>query len=164
MAITKQKKAEVLSKVRDIFSTASTVVFVNFHKLTVAEERDLRAALRTESVGYTVAKKTLIKKALEEKGVVGEMPTLEGEIALAYGTDEIAPARAIAAFVKKYPEHVSMLGGIFAGAYVDQAGITSIAAIPGMEALRAQFVQLINSPLQRFAVVLNAKADKANAS
>ena len=160
MAITKQKKEEILSKVRSIVAGAKTIVFVNFHLLTVAEERDVRAALRAENVGYTVAKKTLIRKALDEKGFTGEMPSLDGEVALAYASDEIAPARAIAAFVKKYPEHIGMLGGIFAGAYVDKAGITSIAAIPGMDALRAQFVQLINSPRQRFAVVLNAKADK----
>ena len=160
MAITKQKKEEILSKVRDIVAGAKTIVFVNFHSLTVAEERTIRAALREENVGYTVAKKTLIRIALSEKGFTGEMPSLDGEVALAYAEDEIAPARAIATFVKKYPEHLSMLGGIFAGAYVDKAGITSISAIPGMETLRAQFVQLINSPLQRFAVVLNAKAEK----
>lgn len=160
MAITKQKKVEILSKVESILADAKTVVFVNFHSLTVAEERELRRALQSESVGYTVAKKTLVRKALEKKGIEGQMPSLDGEVALAYGQDEIAPARGIAAFVKKYPEHISMLGGIFAGAYVDKTGITSIASIPGMDTLRAQFVQLINSPLSRFAVVLNAKAEK----
>jgi hypothetical protein len=36
--------------------------------------------------------------------------------------------------------------------------IKSIAAIPGMETLRAMFAQVINSPRQRFAVVLNEVA------
>ena len=63
-------------------------------------------------------------------------------------------------FVKKFGEHLSFVGGVFGGAYVGKDEITSTAAIPGVETLRAQFVQLINSPLQRFAVVLQAKADK----
>ena len=51
-----------------------------------------------------------------------------------------------------------MSGGVFGGAYVGKDEIISIASIPGMDVLRAQFVQLINSPLQRFAVVLNEYA------
>ena len=79
---------------------------------------------------------------------------------MAYGTDEIVPAREMAVFVKKYPEQLSFVGGVFGGMFVDKAGIISIASIPGMQALRAQFVQLINSPLQRFAMVLNEQAKK----
>jgi large subunit ribosomal protein L10 len=160
MAITKQKKTEIIEKMRGILADASTLVFVNFHGLTVAEERELRSSLRKEGVGYTVAKKSLVKRALDEKGIGGVLPELSGEIAVAYGADELAPAREVAAFAKTHAEHLAMVGGVFGGAYVDKAGITSIASIPGLETLRAQFVQLINSPLQRFAVVLNAKADK----
>ena len=89
-----------------------------------------------------------------------DAPALDGEIALAYGTDELAPARELAVFVKKFGEHLAFAGGVFGGKYVGKDEITSIAAIPGLDSLRAQFVQLINSPLQRFAVVLHAKAEK----
>jgi large subunit ribosomal protein L10 len=160
MAITKQKKTEIVEKMRGILSEAKTLVFVNFHGLTVAEERELRSTLRKEGVGYAVAKKTLIKRAFDEKGFAGAFPELAGEVAVAYSTDELAPAREVAAFAKTHAEHIAMLGGVFAGAYMDKAQMGSIAAIPGMQTLRAQFVQLINSPRQRFAVVLNAKAEK----
>lgn len=160
MAITKEKKGEILSKIKNVLSEAKTVVFVNFHGMTVVEERQLRQTLRKEGVGYVVAKKSLIKRALGEHRIEGTLPELEGEVALAYGADELAPAREVAVFAKTHAEHTSMLGGIFAGSYMDKAQIASIAAIPGMQTLRAQFVQLINSPLQRFAVVLNAKAEK----
>lgn len=160
MAITKQKKTEIIEKLKGVLSDAKTLVFVNFHGLTVAEERSLRQALRAEGVGYTVAKKTLIKRALDEKGFSGDLPSLEGEVAVAYSSDELAPAREVAAFAKTHAEHLSMLGGMFSGAYVNKAEIASIAAIPGMQTLRAQFVQLINSPIQRLAVVIHAKAEK----
>jgi large subunit ribosomal protein L10 len=160
MAITKQKKVEIVDKMRGIMSSAKTLVFVNFHGLTVAEERELRSSLRKEGVGYTVAKKSLIKRALDEKGITGNLPELSGEVAVAYGADELSPAREVAAFAKTHAEHIAMLGGVFGGEYMDKAAITGIASIPGLETLRAQFVQLINSPLSRFAIVLNAKADK----
>ncbi|MBC7836696.1 50S ribosomal protein L10 [Acetobacteraceae bacterium] len=160
MAITRQKKEEVVGKVAEIASKAKTLVFAKFKGLTVAEQNEMRKALRAQSIGYTVAKKSLIKRGLAEAKYEGTAPELEGEIALAYGEDELSPARELAIFVKKFGDHLAFAGGVFGGKYVDKSEIISIAAIPGMQALRAQFVQLINSPRQRFAVVLNAKADK----
>ena len=160
MAITRQKKEEIVAKVSDVIKSAKTLVFANFKGLTVAEQNEMRKTLRPLGVGYTVAKKTLLRRALDAAKYTGEAPVLDGEIALAYGEDELAPARELAVFVKKFGEHLAFAGGVFGGKYVGKDEITAIAAIPGMDALRAQFVQLINSPLQRFAVVLHAKAEK----
>lgn len=162
MAITKEKKGQIIEKVQGITKDAKTLVFANFKGLTVAEQNEMRKAFRTQDIGYTVAKKTLIKRGLEAGGYEGTMPELEGEIALAYSADELAPARELATFVKKFGDHLTFAGGVFGGKFVSKEEITSIAAIPGLDALRAQFVQLINSPIQRFAVVLNAKAEKGN--
>ena len=160
MAITRQKKEEIVAQVSDVIKSAKTLVFANFKGLTVAEQNEMRKALRPLGVGYTVAKKTLLRRALDAAKYTGEAPVLDGEIALAYGEDELAPARELAVYVKKFGEHLAFAGGVFGGKYVGKDEITAIAAIPGMDALRAQFVQLINSPLQRFAVVLHAKAEK----
>jgi large subunit ribosomal protein L10 len=160
MAITRQKKEEIVEKVRGIAADAKTIVFANFRGLTVAEQSEMRKGLRSQGVGYTVAKKTLLRRALGEQAYEGEIPMLEGEIALAYSADELAPAREIATYVKKFPEHLQFAGGIFGGKYMNTSEIKSIAAIPGMDTLRAQFVFMINSPLQRLAIVLNEAAKK----
>ena len=160
MAITRQKKEEVVAKAKDIFAKAKTVVFVGFKGLTVAEAEAMRTGLKAHGVSYTVAKKSLIRRALDGAKIEGSMPELPGEIALSYGEDELAPARELAVFAKKFGDHLALVGGIFGGRFIGKAEIQSIAAIPPLEVLRAQFVQLINSPLQRFAIVLNAKINK----
>ncbi|MGH7141229.1 MAG: 50S ribosomal protein L10 [Minisyncoccia bacterium] len=160
MAISREKKEEVVARVKEGVKDAKTIAFVGFRGLTVGEQSELRKGLRTHGVGYRVVKKTLLNRALEGAGFAGTAPELPGEIAFAYGQDELAPAREVAAFAKQFSDRLALMGGVFEGAYVDAAQIRSIAAIPGLEALRAQFVQLINSPIQRFAVVLNAKAEK----
>lgn len=160
MAITRQKKEEIVRKVEGIIENAKTLVFAHFKGLTVSEQNEMRKSFRAQNIGYTVAKKTLLRRVLEAAGYSGQSPELVGEVALVSGEDELAPARELAVFVKKFGDHLAFVGGVFGGKYVDKDEITSIAAIPGMEALRAQFLQLINSPIQRFAVVLNAKADK----
>ena len=160
MAITRQKKEEIVAKMSGIARDSKTIVFAQFKGLPVNEQSEMRKALREQEVGYTVAKKTLVRRALSEAGYEGQVPELEGEIAIAYSADELAPARELAVFIKKFPEQLAFAGGVFGGKYMTATEIKSIAAIPGMQTLRAQFVQLINSPLQRFAVVLNAKAEK----
>lgn len=157
MAITKQKKTEIVDKLEGVVADASTLVFAKFHSLTVAEQNEMRKALRKANVGYTVAKKTLMRRALGSK-FEGTMPELEGEVAVAYSKDEIAPARELAVFIKKFTDHLSFQGGVFGGKFVDATEIKAIAAIPGMDTLRAMFAQIINSPRQRFAVVLSEVA------
>jgi large subunit ribosomal protein L10 len=155
MPLSKHKKKEILDKVTDIASKSTSVVFVNFHALPVAESTALRAALRAQNVGYTVAKKTLVRKAFGAKKVQGTMPELTGELAVAYGNDDIAPAREVHAFEKKFEGKISILGGIFGGAYVDKERMIEIASIPSRENLLGMFVNLINSPIARLAIVLN---------
>ena|SRR3989344_5566452 len=160
MAINKQKKEEIVDKVSGIIAGASTLVFAKFKGLTVEEQNTLRRALHAQEVGYTVAKKTLLRRALDAAKFTGDTPVLEGEVALAYGQDELAPARELAVFVKKFPEHLAFAGGVFGGKYVSAQEIKSISAIPGLHTLRVQFVQIINSPLQKLAVVLSEVAKK----
>ena len=162
MAITKQKKEEIVAKLNEVVKNSSTIVFARFTGLTVAEQSEMRKAFRASEVGYTVAKKTLMGRAMEAGKFEGTMPQLDGETAIAYGKDELAPARELATFVKKFPEHLSFAGGVFGGKFVSREEIIAIAAIPGMDTLRAMFAQIINSPRQRFAGVLAKVAETKN--
>ena len=158
MAITKAKKTEIIAKLKDIFATSSAVAFVEFHKLTVAHAQALRRKLREAGTGYFVAKKTLIRKAAEGGKITGALPALNGEVALAYlerGDDVTAPAREIFGFEKKLEKAVKLSGGIFEGKYIGQEEALSLASIPSRQTLYAQFANLVNSPIQRFVVVLD---------
>jgi len=154
MAIRKDKKKEIVARIKDVITSSNSVVFVNFHGVNVADTTELRNGLRENNVGYLVAKKTLVRKVLEGTAVNGAMPTLDGEIALAYGEDMIAPAREVFAFQSKHKEGIAILGGVFEGGYMDKGAMTAIASIPPVNVLYGQFVNLINSPIQRFVSVL----------
>ncbi|MBX4198506.1 50S ribosomal protein L10 [Candidatus Parcubacteria bacterium] len=155
MPLSKSKKKVVLDEVSKIANGAKTVVFVNFHGLTVGNSTEMRKQLRKEGVGYTVAKKTLAKKAFAGRTVKGTMPELDGELALVYGVDLIAPAREVHAFQKKFDGKIAILGGVFDGEYKSKEEMTAIANIPGREQLYGMFVNLINSPIQRIVIVLD---------
>ncbi len=161
VAKNKQQKKEVLEKVEKAVKGAKSVVFVNFHGMTVAEVTELRKKLRTEKVGYMVAKKTIAKKAIEgAKIATGTMPELAGEFAFAYGEDQIAPAREVYAFQKKFDKKLSILGGIFEAKFVDKAAMMEIATIPGLQTLYGMFANVINSPIQGLVMALNEISKK----
>lgn len=160
MALTKDKKKSLTELFSDIVKNAKSVVFAQFDKLTVAQSEALRRNLRTEGTGYKVVKKTLLKRALADAGFEGEMPELPGEIAVAYGEDLLAPARGVYSFHKENKENIKIVGGVFEGKFMDMAAMNSIATIPPLQVLRGQFVNLINSPIQRFAVAVSEIAKK----
>ena len=160
MAITRAKKGEVVDKLVNAFKSAGSVVFVNFKGLTVGNTTDLRRNLKKEGVSYSVSKKSLTKRALNEQKFEGSMPELPGELSVAWGEDLLAPAREVYAFQKKFPENLTILGGVFEGKYMTKSEIEGIATIPPVQVLRGMLVNIINSPIQRFAIALSEVAKK----
>lgn len=155
MAITRAKKGEIIEKLRKTFKDAKSLVFVNFHGLNVANATLMRRALKSEGISYTVAKKTLTKRVLAEEKFKGVEPALDGELALAWGEDLVAPARGVYGFHKKFPESLKIMGGVFEGRFMTAVEMEEIAQIPTLEVLRGKFVNIINSPIQRLVIGLN---------
>ncbi len=153
--ITKADKKAQVEKIAKALKGSKSAVFINFHNLTVADDMAMRKALRKEGVGYLVVRKTLAKIALTEAKIEGTMPEFVGELAMVYGDDLTAPAREFYVFQKKYADKVKIVGGIFEGKYMSLEEMMGVALIPSQKTLYAQFVNLINSPIQRFAVVLD---------
>ncbi len=164
MAKTKQQKQEIIEKLEHAFKTAASSVFVSFTGVTVADESAMRKSLREAGLKYFVAKKTLIDRALKANG--HEPQEMKGEIAVVYnaahGGDSIAPARLIHEFAQKLKDKLAIAGGIFEGAMRDAASMMEIATIPSMEVLRGRFANVVNSPIQRFAIVLSEVAKTNN--
>lgn len=160
MAISKEKKKEILAKLDAGLKDAATVAFVRFDKLSVKEADELRKKLREQGVSYYVAKKTLVRRALAARGYAGEMPAMEGELALAWSTDQVAPAKGIFEFAKTHKEQIMFLGGIFEGKYLGKAEITEIASIPGRDALYGKVVGILNASIANVVRAIDAKAKK----
>ncbi len=163
MAITRKKKEEILTKITEAMKNAASAVFIGFKRLTVAEVTALRSELKKDGVRYMVLKKTLLKKALAAKAPSGTLPELPGEVAVVYlenGDDITAPARGIQGSMKKLKEKLVFLGGVLEGKYLSMGEVVQIATIPPIPVLRGMFVNVINSPLQRFAIALGEVTKK----
>jgi large subunit ribosomal protein L10 len=161
MAITKAQKKEISQKLDAALKDSATVTFVSFTGLGVEDNNVLRKSLKANDTDYFVAKKTLLKRSLDASDLPGDKPDLgEGMVALAYGSDPMAPAREIYEFSKDHNGSIDILGGIFEGSFKSREEMLEIATIPGLETLRGMFANVINSPIQRFAIVLGQVAEK----
>lgn len=149
----KSKKEEMIKDLEGVITDSKSVVFVNFHGMHVSDETALRRDLRNQGVGYKVSRKTLLKRALGGKAE-GELPSLTGEVAIAYSKDQTASSREVYNFQKTHKGTLNILGGIFEGKFMDGVNMMEIAMIPSREVLYAKFVNVINSPIQRFVVAL----------
>ncbi|MCC7469969.1 MAG: 50S ribosomal protein L10 [Bacteroidetes bacterium] len=158
MAKTKSQKQATVQNLTKIAKDAKSMVFVHFDKFEVADETSLRRALRGAGNSYQVIKKSLLKKAFEGTSVEGTLPELPGMMAIAYGEDLISPAREVYAFQKDHKDNVEIVGGVFEGKFMNKEEMMSIATIPPMDVLQGMFANIINSPLQRFAIVLSEVA------
>lgn len=160
----KSKKEKIIKELEEAIKKSISLVFVNFHGLKVGDETILRRNLRDQGVGYKVSRKTLLARALKGKAE-GEVPELKGEVAIAYlpaeasakvgSKDSTTAPREIYSFQKTHKGILNILGGIFEGKFINGGKMMEIAMIPSREVLYAQFTNLLNSPIQRFAVVLD---------
>lgn len=153
----KSKKEEIIKDLDKAITDSASLVFVNFHGLTVADETVLRSDLRKEGVTYKVSRKTLLKRALAGKAT-GELPELGGEVAIAFSKDAIAAPREVYNFQKTHKGALNILGGMFDGKFVDGAYMTEIATIPSREVLLSKIAFLLQSPMQRLAIAVNEVA------
>jgi large subunit ribosomal protein L10 len=169
MAITRQKKEVMWKEVEGIADSSKSIVFVGFKGLTVADATVLRRGLSVQGVGYRVVKKRIAAKVIAGKKVSGTMPKLVGQVGLAYlsatadASDITLPPREVFTAGKKLDGKISILGGIFDGAYKNASEMSEIAMIPGVTTLRGMFVNVINSPIQGLVIALDAIAKKKEA-
>jgi len=158
VAITKAKKGEILEKLDKGLKGAETLVFVNFHGLPVGETTAFRKKLREAGVSYYVAKKTLVKRALDAMKIKGDQPSFDGELGLAWSGDPVASAKGVYEFAKLHKEKISLLGGVYQGIYMSKEEITGLASIPGREALLGQFVGMLHESIAKVVRVMDVKA------
>jgi large subunit ribosomal protein L10 len=155
----KSKKEKMIKDVEKMVNDSQSVVFVNFHGLNAVEETALRRDLRNKGVSYKVSRKTLLKRALAGKAE-GILPELNGEVAMVYGTDQVAPAREIYNFQKTHKGLLNILGGIFEGKFMEANAMMEMATIPSREVLLSKIAFLLKSPMQRLAIAVNEVAKK----
>ena len=155
MAVSKAKKTEQVQKLSKDLANVSNAVVATYSKMTVAQDYELRKALRGAGAKYQVVKNTLAEKAAKGTKVEGALKGLVGVTSIAYTTgDPVAMAKALTKYAKDTPEFTFKVG-IVEGKVISIKEIEALATMPSKEDLMSKLLFLINAPAQRLATVMN---------
>jgi large subunit ribosomal protein L10 len=156
MAVTKAKKQEQVEKLSKDLKNASSAIVATYSKLTVAQDYELRKALRVSGAKYKVVKNTLAERAAKGTKVEEVMKSLTGVTSIAYTEgDPVALAKAISKYAKDNPEF-TFKAGVVEGRVISIKEIQALATMPSKEEIYSKLLFLINAPAQRLVTVMNA--------
>lgn len=156
MAISRQKKEEVLQELVEKFKTAKSVVFAEYRGLTVKQVGEVRNQLREQGIYYKVAKKTLLNLAAQQAGFKSiPVEYMEGPISAVFSfQDEVSGPKIIYKLGKEF-EGLSLKGGLMDGQAFGAAQAVQLAQIPSKEELIAKMLGSLQAPIRGFHGVLH---------
>lgn len=147
-------KKEQVKDIKAKLEKAKSVVFVDYRGITVADDTQMRTALRQAGCEYMVCKNRLMKIALDGLDIHCLDDKLEGTLAVAFSyNSEIDAAKALKKFADK--SKVQFKFGLLNSNFMDTAEIKALADLPSKEILVAKLLSVLNAPATGLVSVLN---------
>jgi len=156
MAVSRAKKKEQVDKLSGELKNVSSVIVSTYSKMTVAQDYELRKALRSTGAKYQVVKNTLAERASKGTRVEEVLKNLSGVNSIAYTTgDPVALAKALSKYAKDNPEF-TFKAGVVEGRVITISEIQALATMPSKEEIYSKLLFLLNAPAQRLVTAMNA--------
>ena len=153
MAITIEKKKEIVKSLRSDLSEQNIVLFAGFKGLSGEDAFSIRRELRTVDAKVFVTRKTLAKIAFEKEGIEFDPLSLQGEVGFVFGFgDGVGTVKSVYQFIKE--EKISVLGGVFEGKILSPEEVVQLATLPSREELLAKLLSTMSAPMGGFLQVL----------
>jgi large subunit ribosomal protein L10 len=150
MALTKDKKNEVVAEIADLLSDSKMTVVAKYEGTTVKALQELRRQARENGTKVKVVKNRLVIQAIKQTETVKDVNTeqLEGMLLYAFNpNDEVAPAQSLNNFAKKNPT-LEFVGAITAqGTFISADEVKALADLPSKDQMIAQVIATLNSPV-----------------
>jgi large subunit ribosomal protein L10 len=152
---TKAQKERLIASVSEKISASKAMVFADFKGLTVKEVTTLKRVLRTSGSSMLVLKKTLLNIALEKAGVEVNGRKLEGQVAVAFSSDEVSAAKAVVDFAKPFKDKKIIVGGALGINALSIEEVKALAKLPTQDEMRAKLLGTLQAPIASFVRVLD---------
>lgn len=150
MALTKDKKQQVVDEVAGLLADSKLTVVAAYQGTTVKAMQQLRREARNDDTQVKVIKNRLVIKAIEKNETLKDVDTsaLKGQLLYAFNAgDEVAPAKVLATFAKTHPT-LEFVGAIGAdGKFIAAEDVKALAALPSKAQLIAGLINTLNGPV-----------------
>jgi large subunit ribosomal protein L10 len=145
----RDEKAAVIEEVADQIRSAEAIFAVDYRGLSVQDAANLRTRLVEAGATFRVVKNRLTILSADAAGAESLKELLEGPTAFTFvaeGGDAALAAKALAQY-RRETETLAFKGGQMGGEVLSIDQIESISRLPARDALNAQFVGMLASPL-----------------
>ena len=157
MAVTKAKKIEQVQKLEKDLKNVSNMIVATYSKLTVAQDFELRKAVRSTGAKYRVVKNTLAERAAKGTKVEEALKDLTGVTSIAYTEgDPVALAKALTKYAKDNPEFTFKAGVVEGKVISIERDSSRWRPCRRRKSFTRKLLFLLNSPAQRLVTVMNA--------
>lgn len=150
MALTKEKKHEVVAEVAQLLADSKMTVVAAYQGTPVKAMQALRRSGRDNGTTLKVVKNRLVIKAIQATDNVRQSDTsaLSGMLLYAFNSaDEVAPAQVLAKFAKTQPT-ITFVGAINAqGHFLSADEVKALASLPSKNQLIAEVLATLSSPV-----------------
>lgn len=151
MALSKQKKDEIVADVSNLLANSKLTVVAKYQGTTVQAIQTLRKDARESGTNVRVIKNRLVVQSLKAQDSLKDVDTsaLSGMLLYAFNSeDEVAPAKDLDAFAKTNPT-IEFVGAITAdGQFISSDEVKALAKLPSKAQLIAGVINILNSPLR----------------
>ena len=156
MAITKQKKQELIELYTDLFQQSQGVIWLNNKGLSVSDIYDLRAKIYEANGQCKVTKNRLASIALDKAGLPAMDEVLNGPTITGFAMGDIP---ALAKAISEYAENndsVEIKGGLMGTEPISVDQLNTLANLPPLPVLQAKLLGLLNTPAQNAVGILSS--------
>jgi large subunit ribosomal protein L10 len=150
MALSKDKKAEVVDEVSQLLKDSKMTVVAKYQGTSVKSMQELRKTSSDNGTKVLVVKNRLFKKAAnsDERFKDTDLSALTGQLMYAFASeDEVAPAQSLAAFAKNEPQIEFVAALTAEGKLLPAEEVKVLASLPSKNELIAQTVAMLLSPV-----------------
>lgn len=169
----RKQKSEELKSLQSKLPESKITVFTSFARtgekgLSVAQMMQLKRLLREAKSEYVVTKKTIVDRAIADKGA--DVYSMAGSLGLVVGPpksdsgeasneEPYSIAKKIYEFARKNPA-LKFFGALVEGKFISTEQFLEMAKMPSKEVLIGRLLGMLTYPMRGLAVALNEIAKK----
>lgn len=152
------EKKILLDEIKEKINESTALIVTRYEKLPPNGSWSLRDQLGKLGCEYEVVRKRVFLKAAELSGVKIDEALLLGHIGVAFvpESEAVASAKVLLKYSEDNLQAIQFLVGKFEGKVIPGSDVETLARLPGINEMRAQFIALLVAPMSQLLSVFEA--------
>ncbi len=154
MAISKERKEDLLKIYADLIGKSEGMVLIEYRGLSMKGMDPLRRKVRDAAGELHVVKNTLALRALRDAGRPAPENLFGQTTAIGFAFSDVPGVAKALTTIAKDSEFVKVKGALLGGQVLSAKDVEALSELPPLPVLRAQLLGLLSAPASRLTGVI----------